>query len=485
MTDYSETTSGDLSGDRNNPTDVALTLGDNMITASQSSADLDYVTVTIPAGHRLAQIVVIAYSDPDVAFIAVQAGGTFTEDPNSASAANILGGAHYGQAHIGTDILDNMGNAVGFIGFTPPLEAGQFTFWLNQTADESTVTLNFVIVAAGPTNGDDSLVGGAGADTIAALGGDDTVRGAGGNDSLSGDAGSDQLFGDAGDDTLVGGDDGDTLNGGAGNDQLFSGQGDDRADGGDNHDLIRTGGGKDTLIGGNGNDTLGASNGGDLLRGEAGADLMLGSNGNDRLFGGAAADTLLGGNGRDTLSGEAGADRLVGGAQIDTASYATAGAAVQVRLWNGDGTAGDALGDVLIEIENIEGSAFNDSLAGDAGDNRIVGNDGADIIQGLGGADQIIGGGGADNSTGGAGDDIFLFFKGHGADTINDFVAGAASDDAVRLFGFGATLDSFAEVMAATTQVGADAVIDLGAGDTITLKNVAAASLHADDFIFG
>ncbi len=364
---------------------------------------------------------------------------------------------------------------------------------------------NLRIVTPAGTAGDDSLIGTSGNDTIDGLGGDDTIEGRFGDDVLIGGAGMDLLIGNEGADSLTGGDDDDILLGGDaadtllgddgddtlfgenGDDQLFSGFGDDRADGGVGADLIRTGPGKDTLLGGADNDTLGASNRSDLLRGGDGDDLMLGSNGNDRLFGDGGNDTLLGGNGRDTLEGGEGADRLVGGNSggADVASYAGAGAGVQVRLWNSDGTAGDALGDTLLEIENLAGSTFNDSLAGDAGANRIDGNDGDDIIQGLDGADQLIGDRGDDLLVGGAGDDTFLYFAGDGADVITDFEAGAGSDDAIRLFNMGPAFDTFAEVLAAASDVGGDAVIDFGGGDQILLQSVTVSDLHTNDFIFG
>jgi len=295
-------------------------------------------------------------------------------------------------------------------------------------------------------------------------------------DTLIGDAEGNVLSGVAGDDQLFGED---------GNDLLFAGFGDDRAEGGNGADLIRSGPGNDTLLGGEGNDTLGASNRADLLRGEGGDDLLLGSNGNDRLFGGDGADTLLGGNGRDTLSGDAGADRLNGGNQIDWASYDAAGAGVAVSLATGTGSAGEAFGDVLIDIENLLGSAFNDTLEGSDGANRLDGRSGADVLLGLGGADILAGNEGADTLTGGAGDDKFWYRTGDGADAITDFTPGAGTDDVIRLFAFGAAFDSFAEVEAAASQVGADTVIDFGGGNSITLEGVAVGSLHADDFLFG
>jgi hypothetical protein len=55
----------------------------------------------------------------------------------------------------------------------------------------------------------------------------------------------------------------------------------------------------------------------------------------------------------------------------------------------------------------------------------------------------------------------------------------------VELHGFGASFDSFAEIIAAATQIGADTIIDFGGGQTLTLQNVALANLAAGDFLFG
>ena len=44
--------------------------------------------------------------------------------------------------------------------------------------------------------------------------------------------------------------------------------------------------------------------------------------------------------------------------------------------------------------------------------------------------------------------------------------------------------DTFAEVMAVASQVGANTFIDLGVGNTITLNNVNMDDLTPDDFVF-
>jgi Ca2+-binding RTX toxin-like protein len=410
-------------------------------------------------------------------------------------------------ARVDLDTLLNVENAIGS-GFDDSIDGSSGNNVLNGLGGADAINGRL---------GSDTLIGGVGADTLNGGAGMDIASYSGSGSAVTvnlqtgfvsgGDAAGDTftgiegLQGSAFADSLTGDAGANTLSGGAGNDRLFAGFGDDRGVGGSGNDLIKGGPGKDTLLGGADNDTLGGSNRSDLLRGEDGNDLMLGSNGNDRLLGGNGDDTMLGGNGRDTLQGDAGDDRLRGqngtdvlnggaggdyldgGDGTDTASYADASSRVQVRLWAGDGTKGEAIGDQLIGIENLEGSAFNDILSGDAANNRLDGNAGNDILQGLDGADILVGDGGNDTLTGGTGNDQFWFSKGGGSDTITDFTPGAG-DDLVRLFGFGNPFNTFSEVIGASSQVGSDVVIDFGGGDTITLENTTLASLTAADFMF-
>ena len=93
-----------------------------------------------------------------------------------------------------------------------------------------------------------SILGGAGKDTISTGNGDDTVYGGAGNDSinggndndyLSGDAGNDKLLGGAGNDTLWGGTGNDTLTGGAGADVFLHTAGNDVISDFDSNDLLQ------------------------------------------------------------------------------------------------------------------------------------------------------------------------------------------------------------------------------------------------------
>jgi hypothetical protein len=101
-------------------------------------------------------------------------------------------------------------------------------------------------------------------------------------------------------------------------------------------------------------------------------------------------DTMKGGGGDDHLLGGAGADALNGGDGIDTASYATSASAVAVNLATGIGAYGDAQGDTLTGIENLVGSAKNDTLIGDAGNNVIYGGGGGNAIDGGPGDDTAV-----------------------------------------------------------------------------------------------
>jgi serralysin len=126
------------------------------------------------------------------------------------------------------------------------------------------------------------------------------------------------------------------------------------------------------------------------LTGNAFAQTITGNAGANVINGGGGNDVMQGLGGNDRLNGGAGADSLDGGAGEDTASYAGSPAAVIVNLTTGTGSGGDAQGDTLLNIEDLLGSGFGDTLIGNAGANVINGAGGADIMQGLGGNDTYF-----------------------------------------------------------------------------------------------
>ncbi|MGA0532714.1 hypothetical protein [Hansschlegelia sp. KR7-227] len=111
----------------------------------------------------------------------------------------------------------------------------------------------------------------------------------------------------------------------------------------------------------------------------------------DSLVGSSQTDYLIGYDGNDTLDGGAGgADTLAGGNGLDTASWAKSGRLVQVFLDGSKAHGSGATGDVLLNIENLEGSRFGDGLHGDAKANVISGKAGNDLLWGQGGKDTFV-----------------------------------------------------------------------------------------------
>ncbi|MGL4968059.1 MAG: beta strand repeat-containing protein [Inquilinus sp.] len=222
--------------------------------------------------------------------------------------------------------------------------------------------------------------------------------------------------GTAADETLTGDDLRDTMNGGGGTDILNGEGADDKLSGGEGDDTLRGGAGADALVGGTGIDTAsyytsavgviinlagGTAVGGDA-QGDtlAGIENLSGSNqGDDNLTGDAGANKLQGWNGNDVLRGGAGADVLEGGAGIDTATYFVSAAGVTVDLVAGTGSGGDAAGDTLSGIENVQGGQGNNTLTGNSGANKLSGWIGDDVLRGGGGADTLEGALGIDTAS--------------------------------------------------------------------------------------
>ena len=261
----------------------------------------------------------------------------------------------------------------------------------------------------------------------------DIVEGTSGNDTLTAGTGDQALYGRAGNDTMTGGAGADFMHGGDGVDIASYGSataavvaslaspGANTGDAaGDTYKEVEglTGSAfNDTLTGDGGANQLRGGNGNDTLNGGAGNDALHGDGGNDTLNGEAGNDQLKGGGGDDILRGGAGADQLEGASGIDSADYSTASAGLVVNLGAPSGNTGDAAGDSYSGVENLTGSAFDDTLTGDAQANQIDGGNGADILSGAAGNDTLLGGAGNDTLRGGAGADILN--GGAGSDTAD------------------------------------------------------------------
>ncbi|MBE0549088.1 MAG: hypothetical protein IH627_15855, partial [Rubrivivax sp.] len=211
----------------------------------------------------------------------------------------------------------------------------------------------------------------------------------------------------------------------------------------------------DTILGLGGDDVLEGLGGDDLLDGGAGFDIAdyklagaavvvdlgagsaSGGAGNDTLvsiegvIGSEFADTLTGDDNNNFFRGRLGDDIIDGRGGTDRAVYDQAGGAVVVDLLAGTASGADG-NDTLLNIENLRGSAFDDTLTGNDGANDIQARDGNDTVHGGGGNDVLLGEAGDDTLYGDAGDDYLdgwtgsdQLFGGEGADVLR----GGLGDD--------------------------------------------------------
>jgi Ca2+-binding RTX toxin-like protein len=261
------------------------------------------------------------------------------------------------------------------------------------------------------------------------------------------------------------------------------------------------------VSGGNANaNTLNGTAGNDIIFGLAGDDTLNGNNGNDILDGGAGKDTMAGGAGDDTYYIDNSGDKVTEAAGQGTDSILTTLASytldknVENLVFNGTGAfsgRGNDGDNLMVGgggNNTLQGDKGNDTLVGNAGTDRLDGGDGNDSLFGGGGNDTLLGGKGLDRLEGGVGNDIltgnedsdtFVFRPGFGSDHVTDFTTGGAAHDVLEI---STTFTSFAGMFAAGAiqQVGNDTVItmtaDVAHPDQITLDNVKAAALTADQF---
>lgn len=163
------------------------------------------------------------------------------------------------------------------------------------------------------------------------------------------------------------------------------------------------------LHGGGGGDVLGAMGG----NGSGTASLaaikvhLHGGDGNDTLSPGVATlETVSGGNGTDFVA----YDRRAGGVNVSLDGLAN----------DGSGAEGDNAGGAGVDIENLIGTAFADSLTGSDGPNRLSGLAGNDTLNARDGNDLLIGGFGNDTENGETGNDtLWQSSDNDGADRIS------------------------------------------------------------------
>lgn len=295
--------------------------------------------------------------------------------------------------------------------------------------------------------------------------------------------------------------------------------GDDSLTLSNNADIVLVGDGNDALYGYGGNDRLFGQGGDDRLYGGNGDDLLSGGAGNDTLYGEAGADTYVFGRGfgHDTIvdSAENGVQRdtvrLLGLTPADiqvTADHADnltftirdTGETLKVPAngwwWGKNGvgqyvfedgsvwTHDDALRATVASATEgddlIQGSSAGETIRGQAGNDTLAGNAGNDVVDGGAGNDLLIGSTGwnwiwengqsraerhANPTISANGNDIYLFGRGDGQDTVIDGDYTAGNTDTLRF------KEGVAPEDVRLIRDGNDLVLAIrGSSDRVTLK---------------
>jgi Ca2+-binding RTX toxin-like protein len=327
-------------------------------------------------------------------------------------------------------------------------------------------------------------------ETIVFGAGNDTLIGTASLDRINGGAGADYIFGDAGNDTLRGGRGNDVIVAGTGNDQIsigadiepgalptlfstelnyvYAGDGDDS--------IFDTSLGGTIVLGESGNDTIGdyfgsftyisSGSGNNTMQSFAQVNIFLSEGLSDTMVGDNTSFYYRVANGSSSVTGGTGVDQFIGGLAASDDAVSGAGGADYLYGGNGNDILSGGVGnDVLI------GQAGNDTLEGGAGVNLLWAND--------------------------AGSDQILVNVADGGTQVVEFFEAGGTNDVVRLLG--SNLTSFAGIEALRAGIGsviggnllvnagsgAQLYLNVGASQTaIWFQGVSAYSLTSADFLF-
>ncbi|MCC6222085.1 MAG: hypothetical protein IT201_01170, partial [Thermoleophilia bacterium] len=191
--------------------------------------------------------------------------------------------------------------------------------------------------------------------------------------------------------------------------------------------------GDDTLQGQGTKGTGAPTHLGLLLAGNTGDDSLIGADDSDWLVPGAGDDTVDGGdNETPRCSADTQGGAYVGNEEGDTVSFEDSPAAITADLDPGEAHPGRATGDgtdVLQNVENLNGSDFNDTLSGNNDANLLWGGEGDDTLAGDYGEDCVWGEGG--NDTLNENEGVSVAEGGDGWNNQNDRLSGGAGADDV------------------------------------------------------
>jgi beta-glucanase (GH16 family) len=181
---------------------------------------------------------------------------------------------------------------------------------------------------------------------------------------------------------------------------------------------------------------------------------------------------LVGSTGNDSMTLRNATDVGQGGLGDDT--YYLANLSAQIDEKVGEGR------DKIVVWNNLDLNYYpnveNAQIGGSEGVG-LMGNVSDNVLRGSELANQIAGGKGNDQLWGGAGADVFVVMAGEGSDAIMDM----EKIDKVALYGV--PWKTFADFSAHLRQSGANVVLDLPTGETLTFANIQLAALTAGNFL--
>ncbi len=491
-----------LVGGAGNDTYVVDNAGDVITEGATAGTDTVRSTVSYTLATNVENLVLLGVGDINATgntLVNVLTGNTGNNTLNGGTGADTMIGG------LGNDIyvVDNVADVVTEnAGEGSDTVQSSITYTLGLNVENVTLTGVANVNATG--NASDNVIAGNGGNNVLNGGlGNDTMAGGAGNDTYVVDSLTDVLFENAAEGTdvvqtsiswiLAANFENLVLTGTA----AINGTGNalnNSITGNSANNIIDGGAGADTMTGGAGNDTYIVDNVSDVVTeaANAGTDTVqstatftLGTNIEILVLLGTAAtngtgntlaNTLTGNSGNNVLNGGTGADAMIGGLGDDTYVVDNISDVITEAASEGiDSVQSSVTYTLAANIENLTLTGTGVvNATGNELDNSLVGN---------GAVNVFIGGAGNDRLTGGLGNDTFTFATGFGKDTITDFAAGAGATDVMRIL-MGTSFDTYAEIMAAATQVGANTVITFDANTSITLENIARTSLVADDFRF-
>ena len=292
-------------------------------------------------------------------------------------------------------------------------------------------------------NGPNYMYGGDGDDNFTGGEGYDYIEGGIGHDVMNGGNGHNEMYGQDGVDYIYGGNDNDYIDGGADGDVLMGGNGNNTIYGRGGNDDITDGDDASHIYGGEGDDTIHAGGGDDYIDGGIGNDYIQDDHGNDTIV-------FKAGYGVDTIADAAGYNTIqLSGLDISSAQFSRSGNDLTISFggdtivltqyydfynFNINGTDVSELinslrgsdNDDWMNVSNSNGDSLygeggNDNLTGNSGNDSLYGGSGNDYLYGNDGNDILDGGTGDDYLCGGNGNDTYIFGKGYGNDTIEDW----------------------------------------------------------------